>query len=108
MCRRAGPCETAAAASRRPVGVAVRRLWVDGEADGVRALVVVTDGARHEQPAASVLVFRARESVDVDAMETELETHALAVARATAMRERSRRCRAVRCSERPTRGSLVR
>jgi hypothetical protein len=64
------------ATHRLPIGVAVRRTWGDGPSDGIRAEIVIADGARVARPG-SVLVFRAWEWVDIDALETELECYAL-------------------------------
>lgn len=74
-------------ASRQPVGVAVRRCWFDGEADGARALVVIVSGVSHQGPAKSVLIPRAWKWVDAAAVEDTLEAHAMAYPNATAMRE---------------------
>jgi hypothetical protein len=71
----------------RPVAVAVRACWVDGEADGIRAEVVLFDGHRYGTPTGSVLVFRARQSVDVPGLEDELERRAAGYPAATALRE---------------------
>ena len=61
---------------RLPIGVAVRRTWLDGPGDGIRAEILIADGYRVARPG-SVLVFRAWEWVDVAAVETELESYAL-------------------------------
>jgi hypothetical protein len=76
-------------AHRRPIGVAVRRTWRDGPGDGIRADVVISDGARVARPG-SVLVFRAWAWVDIDALETELEGHALAYMPGDMLRELAR------------------
>jgi hypothetical protein len=69
-----------------PIGVAVRRTWGDGPGDGIRAEILIVDGARVARPG-SVLVFRAWEWVDIDALETELECHALAYMPGDLLRE---------------------
>ena len=74
------------ARTRLPLGVAVRRTWPDGPDDGIRAEIVIADGARVAQPG-SVLVFRAWEWVDIDELETELERHALSYMPGDLLRE---------------------
>lgn len=76
-------------AARLPIGVAVRRTWRDGAGDGIRADVMIVDGTRVVRPG-SVLVFRAWEWVDVDALETELESHALTYMPGDPLRELTR------------------
>jgi hypothetical protein len=73
--------------NRLPLGIAVRRWWVDHEADGIRALIVIVDRRSHRRAPKPVLVPRAREWVDVDALETEVENYALNYPRATALPE---------------------
>lgn len=90
-------------AHRRPIGVAVRRTWRDGPGDGIRADVVISDGARVARPG-SVLVFRAWAWVDIDA----LETHALAYMPGdNAPRAGSRRRRGVAGARAPPRAALA-
>ena len=71
---------------RLPIGVAVRRTWRDGPGDGIRAEILIADGARVARPG-SVLVFRAWEWVDIDELESELERHALSYMPGDLLRE---------------------
>lgn len=72
--------------SRRPVGVAVRRWWLEGKDDGARALVVITNGINHCAPEGSVLVPRVSEWVETAAIEAALEARTMSFPRLTAMR----------------------
>ena len=58
---------------RGPVGVAVRRAWIDGEADGAKAKVVMTDGRTDAKPARAVLVPRVMRQIDAAVIEDALE-----------------------------------
>jgi hypothetical protein len=74
--------------SHRPVGVGVRRCWL--EADGrARASIVITNGLNHCAPEGSVPVPRVGGWVEAEAIEEALELRALSFPGLTAMRKLS-------------------
>lgn len=72
----------------RPVGVWPRRAWY--EDDGVRVMLVLTDGERTVAPTQTVHVLRASCSLDLDALADDIEDYAGHYRPATALREVAR------------------
>ena len=72
----------------RPIGVWPRRAW--SEDDGVRVLVVLTDGTCTAAPTQTVHVMRASYSLDFDALAEDIEDYAGHYQPATALREVAR------------------